>query len=61
VLGGRVKKYTREVEASVRATNKQGFKHKPKTAVEVGLLVVGQLKTLNDTMRGIYDIMRSQV
>jgi len=49
------------VEASVRTANKRGFKHKPKTAVEVGLLVAGQLQTLNDTMRGIYDIMRSKV
>ena len=29
--------------------------------MEVGLLVVGQLKALNDTMRGMYDIMRSKV
>jgi hypothetical protein len=43
------------------ATNKQGFKHKPKTVVEVGLLVVEQLKALNETMRGVYDIMRSAV
>lgn len=61
LLAGSVKHYTKEVEAHVRVSKKQGFKHKPKTAVEVGLLIAGQLQTLNTTMQGIYDIVRSNV
>ena len=60
-LNLRVKQYTKDVEAYVRTTNKRGFKHKPRTAVKVRLLVAGKLYTLNTTMRGVYDIMRSQV
>lgn len=61
MLAASVEQYTRDVEAHVRVANKKGFKHKPKTAVEVGLLIASQLQTLNTTMQGIYDIVRSNV
>ncbi len=40
---------------------KQGFKYKPKTTIKVGLLVVGQLRDLNNTIYKIYNIIHSNV
>lgn len=61
LLSATVTKYTWDLEAAVQKEGKQGFKHKPKTTLEAGLLVAGQLRDLNITMRGMYDIMRSNV
>ena len=61
MLKGNVKAYTKAVEAHVKALGKQGLKHRPQTTVEVGLLLVSQLETLNRTMLGISDMMRSSV
>ena len=37
-LAAEQKKWTADVEAFITAQNKHGLSHKPKTAVEVGLL-----------------------
>ena len=61
MLVAAVTQYTRDVEAFICTQNKHGLKHRPKTIVEVGLLLVDEVQKLNRNMAGMYDIMRSAV
>jgi hypothetical protein len=44
----------------VRST-RQGLPHRPQTTVEVGMLIVGQLREMNGHLRAFTDIMRAGV
>ena len=50
-----------ELERTHRAASKRGLASKPKTMVDVGLLLFGQLEKLNETMLGISDVLRFAV
>lgn len=55
------KKYTAKVEASMREAGKEGGTRKPRSAVEVGLLLHSDLKELNKTLGMMLDIQRHKV
>jgi hypothetical protein len=57
----RVKQYALDVEAAGRVADRHGLTHKPQTDVEVGMLIVGQLATLNRNIEGFMDMFRSDV
>jgi len=45
----------------VRKVGKEGRKRKLKTIEEIGLLLYNDLKDLNKTLAGMYDMQRSKV
>ncbi len=61
LLSAYVKQYTKDVKAFIRANNKQGFKYQPCTTIKVSLLLINQLKSLNKTLRSVYNIIQSKV
>ena len=60
-LARRVQNYTRRVQAAITAAQRHGLRHKPKNTVEVGMLLFSAITKMNNTLCGMYDIMRSNV
>ncbi len=56
-----VKDYTGKVQAEMRATARHGLTHKPRSTMEVGMLLQQELHTLSVVGRGLLDIMRADV
>ncbi|KAF2094232.1 hypothetical protein NA57DRAFT_60865 [Rhizodiscina lignyota] len=55
-----VRQYTAAVEAYGRAEARRGQTHKPKDAIEVGVLVLKELGAIPEVVEGMLDVMRVQ-
>lgn len=60
-LRARQREFKSGVEGHGRLASKRGGRAKPKTTVEVGLLLVDEIRSLNDTLKGIMDVYRQSV
>jgi hypothetical protein len=60
-LASDVSRYTRDVEAFLRVSNRKGLKHKPATQVEVLLLQNEQRERQIRVLEGIEDVLRFSV
>jgi hypothetical protein len=53
--------FTRGIEASLKAAQKMGLTHKPRTQIEATLLLNKQVHRVADAMQGLLGIQRSMV
>lgn len=60
-LRSRQKKYDKQVTAFMRTAGRHNRASRPKSGVDVGLLVLDQLKRQNTALEGILDTMRYSV
>lgn len=60
-LSERVVRYTKDVEAFLRCSQRMGLKHRPKTVVEVMLLDHEQRERQIRAIEGIEDVLRRLV
>lgn len=55
------KAYDADIMAQLRVDVRHGTTKKPTSMVEVGLLLVQELKAIRGTLEGVYDVMRVMV